>query len=175
MYVSLVHSLWKKDGRASKRYGRLIGSQQTVLNIMMKAHKEEVTEWMTERYRDAAARAAEEKREKDDDEDGTDDDDEDDEDDEDEDRDRDVDDDDEQSVRSRTRESDGDTIDDPLLTDAATAALRGGGPAGGPAGGGGDGGGAVGGGLPAPSTQGSVFGHHTVPMSSRDTYMTMQP
>lgn len=173
MYVSLVHSLWKKEGRASKRYGRLIGSQQTVLNIMMKAHKDEVTEWMTERYREAAARAAEEKRENDDDDDddddGSDDDDEDDEDDGDDDRDRDVDD-DEQSVRSPTRESDGDTIDDPGLLDAATAALRGGGVVGG-----GDGG------LRVPSAQGSgsgsgnVFGQHTVPMSSRDTYMSMQP
>jgi hypothetical protein len=49
IYISHTHSLWKKDGRASKRYGQLIRSQGTVLNQMMKMHEEEVTRWIQEK------------------------------------------------------------------------------------------------------------------------------
>lgn len=49
VYVSPTHSLWKKEGRASKRYGKLIKSQSSVLNQMMKLHEPEVHEWMTDR------------------------------------------------------------------------------------------------------------------------------
>jgi hypothetical protein len=50
IYVSNVHSMWKKiEGKASKRYGRLIRSEGTVLNQMMKMHEKDVLEWMEEK------------------------------------------------------------------------------------------------------------------------------
>lgn len=87
VYVSRAHSVWKKDnaGKTSKRYGRLIKSDGEVLNVMMKMHEDEVTEWMKDKVRQAA---------------GADDDDDDDE--------------EEDSVDGETRESDGDTVDEPV-------------------------------------------------------------
>jgi hypothetical protein len=52
--VSHVHSLWKKDNKPSRKYGRLVQSGGAVLNVMMKMHEDEVTEWIKEKVRDAA-------------------------------------------------------------------------------------------------------------------------
>lgn len=49
IFVSRAHSLWKKDGKASKRYGTLVRSEGVLLNEMMKLHEKEVFEWMTEK------------------------------------------------------------------------------------------------------------------------------
>ncbi|KAK5304086.1 Histone deacetylase hda1 [Exophiala xenobiotica] len=54
VYVSHVHSLWKKDNKPSRKYGRLVQSGGAVLNVMMKMHEDEVTEWIKEKVRDAA-------------------------------------------------------------------------------------------------------------------------
>ncbi|KIX04393.1 uncharacterized protein Z518_05261 [Rhinocladiella mackenziei CBS 650.93] len=106
VYVSQAHSMWKKEGKASKRYGKLIKSRGVVLNQMMKIHEREVTEWMVEKVKQRQAEL----------EDTEDEDDEDDEDEGD-------------SInaaapvgngngeRERARESDGDTIDDPAITE----------------------------------------------------------
>lgn len=54
VYVSQAHSLWKKEGKASKRYGRLVRSNGEVLNQMMKIHEQEVYDWMLEKIRENA-------------------------------------------------------------------------------------------------------------------------
>ncbi|EXJ94322.1 histone deacetylase 6/10 [Capronia coronata CBS 617.96] len=54
VYVSHVHSVWKKEGKASKRYGRLVRSNGEVLNQMMKIHEQEVYEWMKEKIQENA-------------------------------------------------------------------------------------------------------------------------
>jgi hypothetical protein len=119
VYVSQVHSLWKKDGRASKRYGRLIRSQKSVLNVMMKAHQAEVTDWMAAKQQELAATMAE----NDDEAEGEDDDDQREEEGREHDHDPDPhdrsEDEDLYGGGHRGRESDGDTINDPTLGDAA--------------------------------------------------------
>ncbi|KAJ4550531.1 Histone deacetylase hda1 [Exophiala dermatitidis] len=52
VYVSKVHSLWKKEGKASKRYGNLVRSNGEVLNQMMKVHEQEVFAWMIEKIKE---------------------------------------------------------------------------------------------------------------------------
>lgn len=54
VYVSHVHSLWKKDKAPSRKYGKLVRSEAAVLNVMMKMHKDDVTEWIKEKVRAAA-------------------------------------------------------------------------------------------------------------------------
>ncbi|KIV87254.1 hypothetical protein PV11_02811 [Exophiala sideris] len=55
VYVSRAHSVWKKEtGKTSKRYGRLKESPCEMLNVMMKTHEGEVTDWMKEKARQAA-------------------------------------------------------------------------------------------------------------------------
>lgn len=54
VYVSQVHSLWKKDKPPSRKYGRLVRSDASVLNVMMKMHEDDVTEWIKEKVRAAA-------------------------------------------------------------------------------------------------------------------------
>ena len=49
IFVSRAHSLWKKDGKASKRYGTLVRSEGLLLNEMMKLHEKEVFEWIAEK------------------------------------------------------------------------------------------------------------------------------
>ncbi|EXJ84628.1 histone deacetylase 6/10 [Capronia epimyces CBS 606.96] len=54
VFVSQVHSLWKKDGHPSKRYGKLVRSNGEVLNQMMKIHEHEVFDWIKQQIRENA-------------------------------------------------------------------------------------------------------------------------
>ena len=65
VFVSRAHSLWNNEGRASKRYGNLIKSDDTVLNQMMQTHEDEVTAWIQEKIE--LNDAAEEEEEEEDD------------------------------------------------------------------------------------------------------------
>ncbi|KIW97808.1 uncharacterized protein Z519_01392 [Cladophialophora bantiana CBS 173.52] len=52
VFVSAKHSLWKKEkegGRVSKRYGRLVRSEEEVLNQIMMKHKKQVCQWIFEK------------------------------------------------------------------------------------------------------------------------------
>lgn len=46
VFVSNNHGLWKKEGKVSKRYGRLEGSEGACLNEMMKLEERKVWEWL---------------------------------------------------------------------------------------------------------------------------------
>lgn len=99
VYVSHVHSVWKKENKASKRYGRLIKSDGLILNQMMKDHEVEVTSWMRERVK-----ARGEQMESSGDEDGV-----------------------EEEGEGEKGESDGDTIDDPAVVEGGASSSAAGG------------------------------------------------
>lgn len=46
VFVSNTNGLWKKEGKVSKRYGRLEGSEGTCLNEMMMLEERKVWEWI---------------------------------------------------------------------------------------------------------------------------------
>lgn len=51
VFVAGMHSVWKKEGRVSKRYGKVVRSEGTLLNQMMKLHEEDACRWMGEKIR----------------------------------------------------------------------------------------------------------------------------
>lgn len=63
VFVSNNHSLWKKEGKVSKRYGRLEGSDGVCLNEMMKLEEQRVWEWIGQKVGDdLSGRVKEEKK-----------------------------------------------------------------------------------------------------------------
>ncbi|OAP64896.1 hypothetical protein AYL99_00868 [Fonsecaea erecta] len=51
VFISGRHSLWKKEMKTSKRYGRLIKSDGEVLNQIMILHRDEAYEWMVDKIK----------------------------------------------------------------------------------------------------------------------------
>jgi len=46
VYVASSHSLFRKEGKVSKRYGRIMKSECTTLNGMMTAHFDDCVAWI---------------------------------------------------------------------------------------------------------------------------------